>query len=347
MDELKIRSLRALDIYGGKMRPEDVDALEASFAELAGDLAITDALALVQIPFWTPLVLRLAATRGWRVAYDCMDEWTNFPGFGTDVLRLEDDLVRTAEVTVVSADRLVAKHQGHARRLVLARNGVDLMHYERLYGPNTVLADLNHPVIGYYGALASWVDVPLLEKIASAYPEGTIVLAGGHFDVDLSRVTARPNVRLLGQRPYYEMPQLLYHFDACVIPFLVNDITQATNPVKFYEYCYSGKPVVAPRLTELVPFEDVCYLPLDHDGFLTSLDAALHEDPDDPRRERRRQIARDNDWRERYRVIHEAVTEASGIFPPPASRRYCARWDVGRDGAIVDYRIRVIPRAAP
>ncbi len=42
-------------------------------------------------------------------------------------------------------------------------------------------------------------------------------------------------------------------------------------------------------------------------------------------------------------VVRDDVTEASGIFPPPASRRYCVRWDVGREGAIVDYRIRVLP----
>ncbi len=57
---------------------------------------------------------------------------------------------------------------------------------------------VRHPVIGYYGALASWVDVPLLEKIVRRHPDATIVLAGGHFDVDLSTVSKAPNVRLLG-----------------------------------------------------------------------------------------------------------------------------------------------------
>lgn len=42
-------------------------------------------------------------------------------------------------------------------------------------------------------------------------------------------------------------------------------------------------------------------------------------------------------------VVRDDVTEASGIFPPSASRRYCVRWDVGREGAIVDYRVRVLP----
>ena len=308
--ELKLRTPRALDIYGGKLCEEDLEALEQSLTELTVDLGIADAISLVQIPFWTPLAKRLAASLGWRVVYDCMDEWTNFPGFGDDVLQLEAELVRDADVTVVSADRLMTKHERTAHRIVLARNGVDLVHYEKIYGPNTLLGEVKHPVIGYYGALASWVDVPLLEKIADTYPDATIVLAGGHFDVDLEPIASRPNVRLLGQRPYFEMPQLLWNFDACVIPFLVNDITQATNPVKFYEYCWGGKPVVAPRLTELLPYKELCYLADNHKEFLAGLADALKEARDDPRRERRRQVARDNDWRERYRAIDAAVNAA-------------------------------------
>ncbi|MCC6868518.1 MAG: hypothetical protein IT522_06810 [Burkholderiales bacterium] len=41
-------------------------------------------------------------------------------------------------------------------------------------------------------------------------------------------------------------------------------------------------------------------------------------------------------------VVRDDVTEGSGVFPPSVGRRYCARWDVGREGAILDYRIRVL-----
>lgn len=41
------------------------------------------------------------------------------------------------------------------------------------------------------------------------------------------------------------------------------------------------------------------------------------------------------------------VTEWSGVFPPPVTRRYCLRWDAGREGALVDYRIRILPAKRP
>jgi len=308
--ELRIRSRRSLNVYSGHLDPADLDVIGESFEALAEDLAIGDAIAFVQIPFWAPLALRLRERLGWKVVYDCMDEWTNFPGFGQSVLSIEERLVRAADATVVSADRLEEKWKATAPRLVLARNGMDADHYRERFGPNGLLAGAGRPIIGYYGALASWVDVKLLTKIADRHPEGTVVLAGGHFDIDLAPVAAKPNVRLLGQRPYDEMPKLLWNFDACVIPFLVNDITEATNPVKFYEYLYGGKPVVAPALTELLPFEQISYLARGHEEFLEQLDRALAEPADDPRRAARRRVAEENDWAHRYQAIVDGVAPA-------------------------------------
>ena len=307
--ELRIRSPRPLDVYGGELTGDDVAALEDALGELLAAAAAGDVLVKVDIPFWTRLALRLRERHDAVVVYDCMDEWTNFPGFARDALEREAELVRAADVTVVSAQRLLEKHERDAKRAILVRNAVDVEHYAALCGPNDILGDVRHPVIGYYGALASWVDVPLIEKIARRYPQGTVVLAGGHFDVDLSPLSALPNVRLLGQRPYAEMPKLLWNFDACVIPFLVNDITDATNPVKLYEYMAGGKPVVAPALSELEPFAGVCYLARSHEEFLRGLDEALAEAPSDPRRAARRTIAAENDWSARYRAIDGAAAE--------------------------------------
>lgn len=307
--EVALRCRRPLDLYGGRLDEGDLASLEAALGDLLENLALADGVALVQIPFWAPLAARLRERFGWRVVYDCMDEWANFPGIGEPVLAEEEALVREADLTVVTAGRLHEKLEGRAARLALVRNGVDLEHYRRYYGENALLGEVRHPVIGYYGALASWVDVELLEKIARRFPEATLVLAGGVFDVDLSRIGPLANVRLLGQRPYEEMPALLWHFDVCVIPFRVNEITEATNPVKFYEYLSAGKPVVAPRLTELLPFEEVCELAEGHEGFLAGIERALAEAADDPRGERRRRLAEENDWQERYAALCGAVEE--------------------------------------
>ena len=42
-------------------------------------------------------------------------------------------------------------------------------------------------------------------------------------------------------------------------------------------------------------------------------------------------------------VSRDDVRESAGLFNVPAARRYCVRWDAGRQGALVDFRIRVLP----
>lgn len=41
-------------------------------------------------------------------------------------------------------------------------------------------------------------------------------------------------------------------------------------------------------------------------------------------------------------VSRDDVTEWSGIFRVVDARRYCLRWEAGREGAVLDYRIRLL-----
>jgi len=307
--ELRLSARKQVDIYRELLTAAETEYVAETFAALAEQLGLGRVLAIVQLPFWTTLALRLRQRLGWHVMYDCMDDWARFRGIGDAVLAKEEHLVREADLTVVSSRLLEEKWRSLARRLVLVPNGIDLDHYQLHYVENDLLDSASRPVIGYFGALASWVDVSLLEAIASRFPHALLVLAGGHFDVDLSGLAALPNVRLLGQRPYDEMPKLLWHFDVCIIPFLINELTEATNPVKLFEYLFSGKPIVAPHLTELVPLEHLCYLAKDRDQLLAQLELALAEPEKDPRRAARQKVAAQSDWRKRYAIIDRLARE--------------------------------------
>ena len=60
------------------------------------------------------------------------------------------------------------------------------------------------------------------------------------------------NFRPKFQQDYGKMPGYLRDFDVCMIPFVVSEVTAATDPVKFYEYISQGKPVVSTPMPELV-----------------------------------------------------------------------------------------------
>jgi len=45
-------------------------------------------------------------------------------------------------------------------------------------------------------------------------------------------------------------------------------------------------------------------------------------------------------------VSRQDTTEFSGVFSAPAAQRYCLRWEAGREGALVDFRIRLLRAGA-
>jgi hypothetical protein len=46
-------------------------------------------------------------------------------------------------------------------------------------------------------------------------------------------------------------------------------------------------------------------------------------------------------------VSRDDVTESSGVFKAQIAHRYCLRWEAGQQGALLDYRIRLLRANAP
>ena len=53
-----------------------------------------------------------------------------------------------------------------------------------------------------------------------------------------------PNLHWLGTRDYSTLPDYLRYLSAATIPFLVNNVTLVTSPIKLFEYVAAGKPIV-------------------------------------------------------------------------------------------------------
>jgi GT2 family glycosyltransferase/glycosyltransferase involved in cell wall biosynthesis len=307
--EVTLSAVRQPHINQEVIQGVNAKALLESLNELRRACGIDEAIGYVMTPSWKTVALSAGERWGWPVIYDCMDEWEGFPGVTQAVTKVEHELVRDCDLLVVTAASLEEKWRGQAQSTALIRNGVDFEYYVKRCRPNGLIdKGPDGPLVGYFGAIADWLDIELLTYVARQRPHYSFVLLGGIFDVDTSELEALSNVRLLGQQPYETMPQYLYHFDACLIPFKLNAITHATDPVKMYEYLSAGKPVVSTALSELQPFSDYVYLARNREEFLAELDTAIKEDDPDLR-DRRREFARRNTWQERYEGIVSALSE--------------------------------------
>ena len=66
-------------------------------------------------------------------------------------------------------------------------------------------------------------------------------------------------------------------FDVAVLPFVVNELTLASNPLKVREYLAAGLPVVATPLPEVVRLNSLLRTASTQEEFLHQIEAFLNE----------------------------------------------------------------------
>src|SRR5262249_10471463 len=219
----------------------------------------------------------------------------------------EKEFVRETNVLVVTGAELEKKFEAQGLHPVLARNGADYPFFAKATA-NHLLDGVPRPIIGYFGAIADWIDLDLVYEVARQRPQYSFVLIGQVFGRDVSALESLGNVRLLGNKPYAEIPGYLHGFDACLIPFLLNQVTKATDPVKLYEYFSLGKPVVATDMKELGQCGDLIYIGHSAEDLAAEVDQAVAEKSPDVV-QGRIAFAKANTWARRVDQIDAAVSK--------------------------------------
>lgn len=255
-------------------------------------------LIVVQHPKWGALARRL----GGRVIYDCMD---HIAGFTTESRSDEERrLMASADLVVVTSSALEREARKHAKHVVVVRNGCDYEHFAR-----TPRAGGPRRVIGYYGAISDWFDVPLVAELAKKRPEWDFLLIGSTYGANILPLGDLPNVALPGEKPYAELPDWLGVMDVCIIPFKRIPLTEATNPVKVYEMLAAGKPVVSVPIPEVAALAPLVRLAKGAEDFEREIVAAFADDDV----EARRAFAREQTWEKRFEEFRGAAA-TSGLF---------------------------------
>jgi glycosyltransferase involved in cell wall biosynthesis len=211
--------------------------------------------------------------------YYCVDEFTAFSDAGTRAMvELEEQLLRRADLVIVSADRLLASKGPKNPRTVLVRHGVDHAHFRKALLAETKIPDeiarLPKPIIGYFGLMAAdWIDVELMEHVARHFSGGSLVLLG-KVTTDVSRLTRLSNVHLLGRKPFEDLPAYCKGFDVAILPFPISEVTLNANPLKVREYLAAGLPVVSTKIPE-VEVLGLARIAETKEGFVRGVEAEL------------------------------------------------------------------------
>ncbi len=239
-------------------------------------------IAWFMIPHPAPLVGRL----GERLSvYYCTDDYASMPGVNAEAVRAMDtEMARKSDIVFVTSETLLDSKLQLNRETHTSPHGVDIEHFgraqdEQLPAP-TDMAEMSHPVIGFFGLIESWIDLDLVAFLAEQRPNWTFVFIG-RLAVPAEQLQRRPNVHFLGNRAYEDLPAYGKHFDVAIIPYRLNRQVMHANPLKLREYLAMGKPVVAVRTAEIEKYSDVVAIADSREEFLAKLDDLLSR-PDSP-----------------------------------------------------------------
>lgn len=214
-----------------------------------------------------------------KVVYDCMDNQKSFrtvierKGQVARVDSWERDLLSRCYRVFASSDylrRMLLDEYGYCGEVTVVNNGISLNFapegtllppaFEEAFSGNSF-------TLTFIGAIDSWIDFPLLSRALAAYPNLAVNLVGPN----VVPVPAMERLRHLGPIPHSLLAEVMHRSDALVMPFRVSPLVEAMDPVKLYEYAWSGKPALASAYGETRKFGGFVHLYRDGDEFISLL----------------------------------------------------------------------------
>ncbi|MFH1676940.1 MAG: glycosyltransferase [bacterium] len=248
--------------------------------------------------------------------FDCFDAFGEFPGeerYKIEVKAAVREIAEKADIVFAASDELGENLKIFNDHTYILKNGCDAKHF--LSGGTRPSASdervklfdsIKHPIIGYMGDIAPWVNLELLKNCAERHPEWSIVLIGT-WKRDKADLEKYPNVYSLGKIPYEELPYYVGKFDIGTIPFELTNLTRVVNPLKLYEYFAFGLPVVSVPIPEVSIYEDLVYLAGSPDEFVALAEKGLKESPESEVKTKRVKIARENSWHTRGETVRDLL----------------------------------------
>lgn len=228
----------------------------------------------------------MKAWHGKRVVYHCVDRWDAFDMYDSTLMaEVDRQCCELADVVIATSEDLYERCRSRCASCRLIMHGVDHAHFAAALDAPDRPRDLpDGDIVGFFGLLSEWVDQELLVRLAEAVPTANVVLIGTA-DVDVSALESVPNIHLLGPRPFRELPAYIASFRVGIIPFAVNELTKAVNPIKLREMLAAGCPVVSTALPEVARYEGVgCRVSGGGTAFVAWVKEGLAKPLSDPQR---------------------------------------------------------------
>ena len=250
-----------------------------------------------------------------KVIYDCMDDMSEFPDIKNNhvlhkrTIENEKDLLMDANLVFCSANylklKIFSRYHANQDKAVVLNNAIQM--------PCNVDGD-EIPVhiqeklqlvkgiknMMYIGAISEWFDFDTVCKALDSVKDLNLVLIG---PID-TKVPNHERIIQIGTINRDYIFDFMKLSNVLIMPFKVNELIKSVNPVKLYEYIYSGKPVVASRYGESEYFEPFVKLYRTPDELVALLNQIEDKSNDIEYVNKCREFLAHNTWESRVCIIN-------------------------------------------
>lgn len=228
---------------------------------------------------------------------------------GKLISELHEQLQRAAHIVYYSGRRLFEEAK-YREKSYLLEQAVDFEHFSSVtrdtFNPPEEINSIPKPVLGYFGAIESWlVDEKLIAYVSKKRPHWHWVFLG--LKTHRLAVEELENVHFLGSKNYADLPAYASCFDVCVLPWVTdNEFVSYGSAIKVREYLATGKPVVITPLYEYEPMDGIVRIARSYDHFIELCEEALQE-RDPALRSLRQNAVKSSTWDKRVEEVSALI----------------------------------------
>jgi len=277
----------------------------------SGRLGMSNPVLVVVHPHahWRAVAERLAVS---QIVYLCVDDYREmWPSRAKVVEKEEDAIVGRAALVLCTSrfmvDELGRRNPGCRDRIVHLPNGTrqDYLVPNPLTTPGPLPPDLgmvSRPVLGYLGSIEGRIDWPLVERLAVAFPDASLLFIGpapgrgGEDSRRLAGLRKWANFHYVGPRPQEKIMDYIKAFDVCLVPEPMRPLSIAGCPQKLWNYLASSRPIVSTAIPEQSAWQPMVKIGSTKHEFLEHVKVLLTTKCDDGLAAKRLDIARDHTW---------------------------------------------------
>lgn len=241
------------------------------------------------------------------IIYDCMDDYYAMQHDEKEkeqIFQNEANLVKRANIVLASSNKLkdMIRTRYQVNDVEIVRNGIRDIVTHPIKTPHVK----EKYILGYIGTVASWMDFSSLKLCTSRVDNVDIHMIGPApgYETDY-----RNRISFDGICEHAALYNAIEEFDCLMMPFILNDIVLAVDPVKLYEYISFGKCIISVFYPEVERFNDFVYFYHDQEE-LVELIKDLIKKGFPPKYDKKQQenFLRENTWKIRASQIYRCIT---------------------------------------